>query len=98
MVLLVASLIVLGLAVCLLAFAAITRAPVLARHAGVSEPISRFFLRRTEADPQPVDRFDAVLLQIERHVRLEQAAGESFLVSPTLETLQIKTTSPLGRS
>jgi hypothetical protein len=34
-------------------------------------------------------------LQIERHVRLEQAAAEAFRDYPTAETLQTLTTSPL---
>lgn len=96
----IASLVVLGLALCVLAFAAVGRAPgptVGSWHAVVSEPISRFFVQRPEPAPHPVDPLDAVLLQIERHVRLEQAAGESFLFSPTIESLQIKTTSSLGR-
>ncbi len=38
---------------------------------------------------------EALLLQIERHVRLEQAAAESFLEYPTSALLHSKTTSPL---
>jgi hypothetical protein len=34
------------------------------------------------------------LLQIENHVRMEQAAAESFLASPTNAQLHSKTTSP----
>lgn len=38
---------------------------------------------------------EVVLSQIERHVRLEQAAAESFLELPTAESLHSKTSSPL---
>jgi len=39
---------------------------------------------------------DVMLAQIERHVRLEQAAAESFLDVPTPETLHSGTSSPLA--
>ncbi len=38
---------------------------------------------------------EVMLSQIERHVRLEQAAAESFLDVPTAESLQTRTASPL---
>jgi hypothetical protein len=38
---------------------------------------------------------EVLLAQIERHVRLEQAAAESFLYDPTVESLHGRTTSPL---
>jgi len=38
---------------------------------------------------------EVLLLQIERHVRLEQAAAESFLAFPTPASLHSRTTSPL---
>jgi hypothetical protein len=44
------------------------------------------------APPVPVE---VLLLQIERHVRLEQAAAESFHQCPTIRSLHIHTTSPL---
>jgi hypothetical protein len=37
---------------------------------------------------------EALLLQLERHVRLEQAAAESFLAEPTPALLHSKTISP----
>ena len=40
----------------------------------------------------PVEVF---LAQIERHIRLEQAAAESFLSAPSLESLHGRTVSPL---
>ena len=38
---------------------------------------------------------EVLLLQIERHVRLEQAAAESFHQYPTAESLHVQTLSPL---
>jgi hypothetical protein len=38
---------------------------------------------------------EALLLHIERHIRLEQAAAENFLASPTLQSLHSPTMSPL---
>jgi hypothetical protein len=48
----------------------------------------------TPLPPQPVP-LDLLLLQIERHVRLEQAAAESFHETPTGESLHSRTASPL---
>jgi hypothetical protein len=44
------------------------------------------------ASPVPVE---VLLLQIERHVRLEQAAAESFHLFPTPQSLHVHTASPL---
>lgn len=38
---------------------------------------------------------EILLLQLERHIRLEQAAAESFHFSPTSEALHMHTASPL---
>jgi hypothetical protein len=38
---------------------------------------------------------EALLLQIENHVRLEQAAAECFLQSPNASVLHSRTTSAL---
>jgi hypothetical protein len=38
---------------------------------------------------------EVLLLQLERHVRLEQAAAESFHWCPTPEALHMNTSSPL---
>ena len=46
----------------------------------------------TEPDLVPVE---ALLLRIEQHIRLEQAAAESFLHRPTGESLHSRTTSRL---
>ena len=39
---------------------------------------------------------EVLLLQIERHVRLEQAAAESFIHLPSPEALNLRTQSPLA--
>jgi hypothetical protein len=99
-VLLVAVLSILGLAVSSVAFAAAKRntSPAVAPWPPIGpQPISRFFVRRTEVESAHLDPFDALLLRVERHVQLEQAAGESFVFAPTVESLHIKTVSPLGR-
>jgi hypothetical protein len=58
----------------------------------------RFFVddrrRDIPAAISPVP-LEALLLQLERHVRLEQAAAESFHWSPTPEALHMRTVSPL---
>jgi len=46
----------------------------------------------TEPELVPVE---ALLLRIEQHIRLEQAAAESFLHHPTGESLHSRTTSRL---
>ena len=58
---------------------------------------SRFFSDRapgpTVVPPVQVP-IEVLLLQIENHVRLEQAAAESFLAFPSQALLHSKTTSP----
>jgi len=58
---------------------------------------SRFFAgdatRRPTADELALQ---VLLAQIERHVRLEQAAAESFLEMPSPESLGSPTDSPLA--
>lgn len=44
--------------------------------------------------PQSVP-IEVLLLQLERHIRLEQAAAESFLQRPTADSLHSPTMSPL---
>jgi hypothetical protein len=54
---------------------------------------ARFFTEDATAAPRiPIE---ALLLEIERHVRLEQAAAESFLHAPTVESLNSRTMSRL---
>jgi len=58
---------------------------------------ARFFSQRvpiTPAVPPLQVPIEVLLLQIENHVRMEQAAAESFLASPTHDLLHSKTTSP----
>lgn len=57
-------------------------------------PAPRFFLDGfREASPQvPIE---VLLLQIERHVRFEQAAAESFVDLPSREMLHSRSASPL---
>lgn len=91
----------LGVAVAAVLFKAATH--------GVSQSISvqdeslmhlppRFFID-DRARSQPVlpinPSMEVLRLQIERHVRLEQAAAEAFRDAPTAEALQMLTTSPL---
>lgn len=100
---------VFGLAVTALAFGAATRglaaeqaAPLAAtvdeRLAAVPE---HFFVRDAAPRPDgpspvvPKMPIGAFLAQIERHIRLEQAAAESFLISPSPESLHGRTVSPL---
>ena len=100
-----------GLAVTAMAFGAATRderpveaaQPALRPALPVSIAPSRFFSDLpTVALPsvaasasRPHVPIDVLLLQIERHVRLEQAAAESFLDYPTVASLHSRTTSPL---
>lgn len=96
-----------GIAVSCLAFGAATRseedAPVAARPPqpelvkAASVP-ARFF----EPAPAPAPAvaaasrvpIEALLLQIENHVRLEQAAAESFMAAPDAALLHSRTMSP----
>lgn len=88
----------LAVAVCAAAFNLATRgeAPpeVQPERKLVLEP-PRFFAspvaRPAEAPAVPVE---LVLSQIERHVRLEQAAAEAFLELPTRDSLHARTPSP----
>ncbi len=95
-----------GLAVACLAFGAATHTaeesnptvPVVENEA-VKAPASpgRFFVERPALPIAARTRVpvEALLLQIESHVRLEQAAAECFLESPTASLLHSRTTSPL---
>lgn len=58
----------------------------------------RFFMLRPAA-PADATRAtaDALVLQIERHVRLERAAAEAFLQFPSVEALHMRTLAPLAR-
>ncbi|HXK04792.1 MAG TPA: hypothetical protein VMS37_20490 [Verrucomicrobiae bacterium] len=85
-----------GLAVTCLAFGAATRKR---EYTEAEEPIKaalpapKFFVNPVAAQPRvPIE---ALLLQIENHVRLEQAAAECFLQSPNPALLHSRTISPL---
>ena len=58
---------------------------------------TRFFSDTVPAPPAIPTRqvpIEVLLLQIENHVRMEQAAAESFLEFPTQANLHSKTNSP----
>jgi hypothetical protein len=95
-----------GLAVTCLAFGAATRPSPQTPAAEQPQPAAaqavakaRFFVDRVAvpAAPQPALNIpiEALLLQIENHVRLEQAAAESFLRTPSPALLHSQTISPL---
>ncbi len=94
---------VFGLAVAVLAFGAATR-PEAAPAEAKLEPVkadapARFFAPSIPAfaPPKPAMTplpLQALLLQIENHVRLEQAAAESFIDYPSAALLHSKTASP----
>ena len=85
-----------------LAFGAATRSEKEARQEQPHlEPVvavapTRFFARdlATPLETRPRVPIEALLLQIESHVRLEQAVAETFLESPTSVLLHSRTASP----
>lgn len=96
MFLMAAALSLLGVAVSAGLFAAATRRETPEQPA-VPAP-SPFVVRPRFFDDAQIGRqipVEALLLEIERHVRLEQAAAESFLHAPTVETLNSRTMSRL---
>ena len=94
---------VFGFGVAALAFGAATRPdapdPVVAQPEVPAKPVvpARFFAERPLlVIPRPPQvPIEVLLHQIENHVRLEQAAAESFVEFPTEALLHCKTTSPL---
>ena len=94
-----------GLAVVCLAFGAATRgvdektrvAPALPKEAvqAAASP-AHFFVDRPVLPAAARSRvpIEALLLQLESHVRLEQAAAQSFLESPNASLLHSRTASP----
>jgi hypothetical protein len=92
-----------GLAVACLAFGAATQTGSSAGSAREPEAVkaaaapARFFIDQAALPAAARARvpLEALLLQIENHVRLEQAAAESFLESPTSALLHSRTVSPL---
>ena len=106
MLLMGACLSIFGLAVASLAFGAATRnvdqTPAAAQPAVLKEAVGAaaqagFFVDRPvlPAVARKSVPIEALLLQIENHVRLEQAAAECFLQSPNASLLHSRTTSPL---
>ena len=90
-----------GLAIASLAFGAATRTETPAPPAEIQPvhpaPSARFFGAQI---PNPLPEMprvpiEALLLQIENHVRLEHAAAESFLDDPNATLLHSKTISTL---
>ncbi len=88
-----------GLAIAAMAFGAATREasrpaePALEPRLAL--PRSDFFVDDRARPAAPAVSVDALMLQIESHVRLEQAAAESFLEAPTSQSLHSRTASPL---
>jgi hypothetical protein len=91
----------LGVTVSAIAFAAAAREPgdpagvPQSTHDPVPHRNDGFFIDPAWTAPQPQVPIEALLLQIERHVRLEHAAAEAFQQAPTSELLHIRTASPL---
>lgn len=98
-----------GIAVSCLAFGAATRseeeAPVAAKQpqpelAKAAAAGAQFFVEPAGVPTPAVAAasrvpIEALLLQIENHVRLEQAAAESFMAAPDAALLHSRTISPL---
>lgn len=61
----------------------------------VLDPPAFFAEEAPEFEAAPRIPLEVLVSQIQRHVRLEQAAAESFLHVPTAESLHSRTTSPL---
>ena len=67
--------------------------------AAIAAGEERFFMMRPAAPSLPAGApvsADVLALQIERHVRLEQAAAERFHQFPSVEALRTPTLSPLA--
>jgi hypothetical protein len=88
-----------GLAVCAIAFGAATRTdqrPEVPVRTQLELSPERFFAEKPKAfHRQPQVPIEVLLLQIEQHVRLEQAAAESFISLPSPAALNCRTESPL---
>jgi hypothetical protein len=100
MFLMVLSMAVFGMAVCALAFGAATREAHAAVETRAEQPLpvapSHFFVAQVpQVAPIPRVPIEVLLAQIERHVRLEYAAAESFIDFPSSESLHSRTMSPL---
>jgi hypothetical protein len=58
-------------------------------------PLPSLATTKTRMEPGQRVPLEALLLQLESHIRLEQAAAESFLEAPTAALLHGRTVSPL---
>jgi hypothetical protein len=85
-----AAVLVSGLVVAAVRFGAATRSESAVAVAG---SFSERVTASPAVQPRPIP-IELLLLQIENHVRAEQAAAESFLAFPTQAQLYRKTTSP----
>jgi hypothetical protein len=94
---------VFGLGIAALAFGAATRSKSSDSAVQPQLPLvqavapTRFFSDRVPVPPATISGqvpVEILLMQIENHVRLEQAAAESFLAFPTHAQLHSKTSSP----
>jgi hypothetical protein len=97
MFLMVGAMSLMGVAVCAALFAAATRdadRPAAPPAEQPAREVPRFFADEPYLTAGRIP-IEALLLQIERHVQLEQAAAESFHFSPTVESLHGRTMSPL---
>ncbi len=90
---------VFGLAVCVIGFGIASRTEEEEQPQpsdGVFIPPAQFFLDDIPSAPSPAPvSADLLMLQLELHVRLEQAAAEAFVGLPTAEILHAPTASPL---
>ncbi len=91
-----------GLAVTAMAFGAATRTAGRPNEAPIRPQLDlapeKFFSESANAHAfhrAPHVPLEVLLLQIEQHVRLEQAAAESFISLPSMEALNCRTQSPL---
>jgi hypothetical protein len=87
----------LAVALCAVAFAAATRGEARAeaqpeRKLVLERP--RFFAPEAKPAGAPPVPVEVLVSQIERHVRLEQAAAEAYLDLPTRDALHSRTASP----
>jgi hypothetical protein len=98
--LMVAAMSLLGVAASVALFAAATHDERAPRPGAFEETVllgtPRFFAAGARApQPPPLVPIEVLLLQIQRHVQLEQAAAESFHHYPTAQALHMQTLSPL---
>lgn len=96
MFLMVACISLFGLAVTAISFGVATREEPPAAETQPEPAAEGFFANIPPLlETQPRIPIEALLLQIENHVRLEQAAAESFLATPNAALLHTRTVSPL---